>query len=363
MKKILCSGIMVLSCMVTGWFANADDDIDRAKAWLEKNKSARQEQAAVIVLPQAQGELGARQDGDMDEAADWLQRQQEQGSSVELAGKNGQPKDRKSYAANDQFDLFMNAGGWHSSGNPKVNAGQYAQGKARYRLLSYSLFGQPAGLGGFVLGETGSGRSGSSPFSWNKVAVGPSHKIYGKGWDDSTDLGWARQWDKSKNDKQTTDSIYLSNYTNLEQRRRDGKKWFPQTEVILSANIPYDADKTSVRSGKSLPADNKFTAGLDVRQSIYDFDFENRQRLTPGLLLGGGLEAKDGVGKIGPSVKWGAFGQDILIADVFSKFKSGVQGYRWYGALLLNVGGAIKAYKASQITEPGPEDLGFYSEK
>lgn len=345
--------VIVILVMVS--VASADDDVDRANAWLGRNgkQTVETSNMAPVQVHQATPE-----DENINKAMDWLNRHDD--SKKPGTGQRG------SRAVNDQIDLFMNFGGWISVDNKTANAGQYASAKLRYRPFRYSLFGQEAGAGVFVLGETGSGHSGQSDFHWSKVGAGISHKIYGQGWDNVTDLGWARQRDQGKNDKQTTDMVYLSNYTNVEQRRQDGNKLLPQTEIMLTANIPYSANRVSTKSGKTLgqalPANDKLTAGLDVRQSVYDFNF-GEFRLTPGILFGGGMEASSAVGKIGPSVKLAAYNQDILIADIFAKIKSGVDGWRWYPNIFLNPYGAIKAYKASQITEPSPEDLEFRQEE
>lgn len=267
----------------------------------------------------------------------------------------------KSYTANDRFSMYMSVGGWKSSGNKDESAGQYGQAKIRYRPFAFNLFGHEIGAGGFLMGETGSGSTGKWDFGWNKLGIGPSAKIYGYGWDASTDLGWTRQWDSGVNDKQVTDSVYLMEFVNLEQRRGADLKWFPQTELMFAAIMPFSASKESTKAGKtfgqSLPTNDKSVYSVEVKQSIYDFDFNNHMRLTPGILLGGGFEAGNSYGKIGPFVKLAAYGQDILIADLSIKDKSNVDGVRWYAGLMLNVSGAVKAIKASRITQPAAEDL------
>lgn len=268
---------------------------------------------------------------------------------------------KESYVANDQFDAYMSVGGWTSTGNKDASTGVYGQTKVRYRPYTLNLFDYEVGVGGFVLGETGSGSTGQWDFRWNKFAVGPSFKVYGDNWDATTDLGYAKQWDFGASDKQITDSIYLLEYVNFEQRRGAGYKLFPQTELMFVATIPFSSSKESTKSGKtfgnSLPTDDKSVYNLEVKQSIYDFNFDNHLRLTPGISLGGGLEASDGYGKVGAFVKLGAYGQDILIADLSVKDKSNVDGLRYYGSLMLNVGGAIKAIKASRISQAKAEDL------
>ncbi len=268
---------------------------------------------------------------------------------------------KKSASANDQFDWFMIKGGWRSQDNKTVNQGDTYQTKIRYRPFSFNAFGHDVGVGGFFIGETGSGSSGASDFRWNKLTLGPTAKVYGNHWNAVTELGWSGQWDYGANDKQTTYSGYLLQYLNLEQRRAAKKKAFPQTELVGYFTAPYESSKESTKPGKtmgmSLAPTNKAVMGLEIRQSLYDFDLSDHLTLAPGLMAGGGLEATAPFGKIGPFAKLRSYDQDIIIADINLKDVSGVQGYRSYYSVNLVLSGVINAIKAAGITEAEAADL------
>ena len=262
---------------------------------------------------------------------------------------------KKSASANDQFDLFMIKGGWRSQDNKTVNQGDTYRAKIRYRPYSFNAFGHDVGVGGFAIGETGSGSSGSSDFRWNKVTLGPTAKVYGDHWNAVTELGWSGQWDYGANDKQTTYSGYLLQYLNLEQRRAAKKKAFPQTELVGYFTAPYESSKESTKPGKtmgmSLAPTNKAVMGLEIRQSLYDFDISDHLTLTPGIMAGAGYEATSPFGKIGPFAKLRSYDQDIIIADINLKDVSGVQGYRSYYSVNLVLSGVINAIKVAGITK------------
>lgn len=268
---------------------------------------------------------------------------------------------KKSSVEKDQFSMYMSAGGWKSYDNEKKATGRYYSGKLRYRPFALNMFGHEVGVGGFLMGETGSGKSGIWDFDWKKGIIGPTLKIYGNSWDASTDVGWSRQWDKGVNDKQITDSLYIMQYINFEQRRSANKHWLPQTELMASGTIPYSAHRESTKPGKtygkSLEPADKLVYGAELKQSIYDFNFDNHLRLTPGIMLGGGYEADNRYYKVGPFVKLAYYGQDILILDVFAKEKQKTDGGRYYASLMISVDGIFKAYKRANIAEAKPIDL------
>jgi len=281
-----------------------------------------------------------------------LEVQQTVGQNEEIVPKTGQAS-----GTNDQ-SAYMTGGGWKSFDAAKESEGKFLSGKVRYRPFVFYASGHKVGLGGFLLGEIGSGTSMKKyDFDWWKVGGGVSSKIYGNRWDNSTDLGVTWQKDSGGNSEQNTYSAYLSNYLNLEQRRGAGEKWFPQTEIGLSATIPFSASKENTKNGQSMTADKKFVLGAEVKQSIYDLSLSDNHKLIPGLMAGVGLEADNVFGKFGPFIKWRAHNQDILMLELFAKKVSSVDGFRGYALLFLNFDGARKAVKSALITQPTADDL------
>lgn len=264
----------------------------------------------------------------------------------------------KPYIADDKYGAYMTGGGWKSFDTDKDSRGEFLSAQIAYRPILVNMLNHDVRLGGFLLGEIGSGTSlGKYDFEWYKLGGGFSSKIYGNNWDDTTNLGLTGQWDSSNSSKQTTYAVYLSNYLNLEQRRGAGEKWFPQTEVGLYGSFPFSASKENNRNGQSMTADNKFSVGLEVKQSLYDFSLNKNHKLVPGLMGGIGVEGDNFFGKLGPFIKWRAFNQDILVLEGFGKKTSSVEGFRGYGLLSANFDGIRKAVKAAGITEPTAADL------
>ena len=262
-----------------------------------------------------------------------------------------------SMASNDKFSAYMSGGAWKAFSTEKASEGQFLTGKIGYRPFIFNISGREVGVGGFLLGETGTGLSQDKyRFNWYKLGGGASAKVYGEGWDNSTDLGITGQFDSSDSSRQDTYAAYLYNNLNLEQRRASGKALLPQTEVGFYASVPISSEKESA-TGVRMTADNKFVIGAEIKQSIYDLSISKNHKLVPGLMAGIGYEGNNPYAKLGPFLKWRAYNQDIIFLELFSKKVSGVDGIRGYGLLSLNLGGVIKAVNSALITQPTAEDL------
>jgi len=241
-----------------------------------------------------------------------------------------------------KFDMYVNAGHYEPANDDQPNRGDFFSVKLRYRPFQLGPDSWRANIGLFALGEIGAGKvSPNSKYDWNKWLVGPTAKKFGNGWDISLDLGMGKLNSKTPSTKQDDTIVYTSANLNLEQRRKAGKRLFPQTEFYGQVTSSVSGKKTS-NTGQNLVKDKKDTSDLIATQWIYDVKVGKTSAITPGALVGIGSEGKMTI-RYGGAVKYSAKGEDIVTVSAWQKQVTGSEKDKNYVMVSVNVSGLWRA--------------------
>jgi hypothetical protein len=234
--------------------------------------------------------------------------------------------------------------------------------KARYYPWQTQMGSVETGLGFYASGGFGSGEDNGYDFEWDRFSVGPSLKVVGEDWDASLDLGLGLLKNKGEEDlyKSEQEDVFvgISASANSWKRRVRGEKWFPETEFFVGLDIIVDSDKDASYDGESLdqePWDNQ-RLEAKIEQDIYDLKIGD-WRVTPSAIIGATHEWGGGGEtylRAGPGLNVGYGGYEVVSLSAFNweeNINGEGDGWRIL-ELSLDIGGIVKAVKASRITTP-----------
>ncbi len=274
------------------------------------------------------------------------------------------------------FDFYL-GGGNYESVNYDAD-GYYFWGKARFRPLGpYKISERPlirACLGVFGFRSMGEGHDEGYKYQWDQWNIGPSVKLFGSHWDADLDIGAIGSLHNkggiSLYGSRQKDKLgwlnYQSAHLNIYPRRDAGKKILPKTEFNLEARWPENDYHLHEWDGWPLkpdPADNS-NWEIAVIQHLYDFKpSQNTNTLiTPGFnfsfIREMGRDDPEYV-QFGPRMTLSWRNKDIASVSFLNyKENLGGDGDQWHWLSgYLNIGGIVKAWRASQIEKAKPSDL------
>lgn len=232
--------------------------------------------------------------------------------------------------SNRWFTPELIAGGGLYNGTEGDHTGDYEWLRGRFMPFSLGRFkGNTLKLGGFVSYAQGGGDDNAFKYAWWKIAGGPSLQIINDNfWDLNFEPGFgALSMDGAKEYYYSNTGynlILLTSYFSYYKRLKEGKKWFPITEVGMEVNIPFNYKMSHHWKDEILPPEfkNYYSFELVATQHIYKLDIYDKFYLMPGLKASIGREFADPASTyagIGPNLCFSYQGWNFL--QIGSRFK------------------------------------------